>query len=114
MSANRSEALYLPCSDVFAEIKTFIRTQRAGNFKVNAIEIEQLSGLAASEETVGLSVTKDGYSYPSGFHYRSLGKQGEYRRRIKWRPIGHFDDFCGIKIRTTSAAKTSLEFITVE
>lgn len=100
--------------DVFAEIKTFIRSERGSFFKVKLIELEQLSGVASTEETVGISITKDGYSYPAGFNYKSLGKTGEYRKRVKWQPVGHFEDFCGIKVKTSSAAKTSLELITFE
>lgn len=102
--------------DVATEIKTFVRSNRGSHFKIKSIEADLLTGQTDSEESIGLAVSKDGRTF-GDYHDRSLGVTGQYRERVRWKPpggIGRFESFAGIKVRSTSAAKTSLEFLSFE
>lgn len=96
--------------DVEFEVKTFIRGERDSNFDITSIEIDCLTGQKLTTETIGISFSRDGRSW-SDFSYESLGIIGEYEIRVLWQPVGRFENFCGIRIRSTADVKFSLESI---
>ena len=96
--------------DVEFEVKTFIRDLRDSNFDVTRIEIDCLTGQKLTAETIGLSVSRDGRSWGE-FRYKSLGVTGEYGKRVLWQPVGKFENYCGVRIRSTADVQFSLESI---
>ena len=103
-------------SDVEFEISTYIRDERGSKFKIRKIEANMLTGKSTPAEKVSLSVSKDGLTYGDR-HYRSLGETGNSKIRVKWQPpggIGMFEHLAGIRIRSATNAKLSLDFLTSE
>jgi hypothetical protein len=101
---------------VESEIQTFIRGERNAYFSVKNIEADCLVGQSAIEGTIGLSISRDGRTW-SDYHYRGLGKQGQYSRLVKWQfagGIGTFENMCGIRLRTTADVNLPLEALTFQ
>ena len=99
--------------DVEFELQTFIRSERSAHFSVGKLEIDCLTGQKITDETIGLSISRDGRLW-SDYHYRSLGKTGDYKALPRWQPaggIGSFENYCGIRLRSTADVQFGLEAI---
>ena len=102
--------------DVELELLTYIRGERNAFFNVKKIELDCLMGQSLVEKTVGLSISRDGRSW-SDFHYRGLGTIGQYSKVVRWHPaggIGQFENFCGLRIRSTADINFPIEALTFE
>ena len=100
-------------ADTEFELQTFIRSDREANFNLGKIELDCLVGQKLTEQTVGLSISRDGLTW-TPFYYVGLGKTGEYKRVVRWQPaggIGSFESYCGIRIRSTGDIKFGLESV---
>lgn len=97
--------------DIELELQTFVRSERNSFFSISKIEIDCLMGQTLDEKTIGLSVSRDGWLW-SDFHYRGLGTTGQYSKIVRWHPaggIGQFENFCGLRIRSTADINFPIE-----
>jgi hypothetical protein len=102
-------------NDVDYGFDTFARFARGSYFTVDSLEIDGLAGQDSPEATIGLSVSDDGKTYGE-FFYIGMGDIGEYARRVDWElpgGLGDYENFMGIKIRTTSSVEIATEGLTL-
>lgn len=97
--------------DVEFEIRTFARGERESYLQIAAIMLDCLTGQKLTDESIRLSISKDGRSWGNWFP-RSLGTTGDYSRLVKWQPPGGFgvqENYLGLRLRSTADVKFSLE-----
>ena len=97
--------------DIEFEIKTFARGERESYFHISALMLDCLTGQKITDETISLSVSRDGRTWGDWFS-RSLGLIGDYNRLVKWQPPGGMgvkENYLGLRFRSTADVKFSLE-----
>lgn len=101
--------------DVEYGFDTFARFARGSYFTVRSLEIDGLAGQASPQRTIGLSVSEDGLTY-GDFFYIGMGNTGQYQRRVEWElqgGLGDYENFMGIRIRTTAPVEIATEGLNV-
>lgn len=95
------------------QLNTFLRTERGENMRPKMVEVDVLTGQNAT--TLGLALSRDG-RVSHDYHYRSLGRTGEYQRRVRWHPsggLGRFESYMGMSLRGTGQVNFGAESIYV-
>ena len=95
-------------NDVEFEVQTFIRDKKNSFLDIRRIELNCLTG--QKDESISLAVSSDGFTY-GDFVSRRLGSIGDYQKQVAWQPIGTFENFCGLRLRSTADVKFGLEAI---
>ncbi len=82
------------------EIRTYIRLPPRANFPIDRIIVSMTTGKTNSEVNMSLSLSEDGIHFYDEV-WQDLGDAGILDNEISWgSPMGIFDNYCGIKLRS--------------
>lgn len=98
-------------------LDTFARSDRGAYFDINNMLLDCLTGQLLDEGTIGLTMSDDGIIWNENRTvWRGLGKTGDYGRQVSWilpGGLGTYENYAGIRLRSTSPLRFSQEALNV-
>ena len=99
-------------------LDTFVRAGKESHFSINNLTLQCLTGTSSPEGSIGLTISTDGVVWQTdNTVWRGLGKVGAYGLTVDWTMpggLGNYENFAGIRLRSTANVDFSLEAVDVD
>lgn len=108
--------------DIIKEVSFGIEEENGLKFPVSWVEvgasqgfnpIRKNNGLPINPGSIAIMVSRDNVSFSEPF-FQELGREGDYSKKVKWRNLGSFNGFMGLKIYARSNIKFNLDYIAID